>query len=759
MGTYIDSDTDFSNVVIINSNRIVVGGAWTAKLVNGTTMYTNSATGESYAGPINFVGITSLTISSGAVADNIVVIKSATQTSAPSITVSEGGTLSNSTVFTSKVYISYGATSEENSYVSSDVSLRSGTINVQGNVTTTGGTSTNDSFYIPSTTSTSSGTLISLGNSTASFQTSDGTGKTSVGIASSMNNPNIYGNGVSTSTNSISLSKGSYIGDNSIATNQPVQKYTTINGYTVKNSNKVGTTVASTWTAQLVDGKTVYVSNTGAVFDGPLNLFNITSLTVKDGAVVDGLVMINTGYYLTVPSITIEAGGVIQNSFIGAATIVNNGTSLNNTYLNPTYTGASGSISQGDYMLQGGVMQLAVDISDADSELSMVMNATSTITLNGTASFDSYAGMAPYNANSSNYTLTVTSSGTATVGCFLAGTLINTVNGLVAVENINVGDQIIAVVDGKEEIRSVIWVGQNTVAVNTDASKDEANYPIRILKNAISDGVPFKDLLVTPEHCIVLDGQFIPARMLVNNGSIFYDTSITEYTYYHIETEQHSIITADGVLTESYLDTGNRSGFISDENIVSIVNHHKEWNVDSAAPLTTNRDVVEPIFTRLIQRFSQLGFELCESNAVTTHESNLHLLTDTGEIIHSTNKNNGRFFFPIPEDTTHVQLISRSSRPSQAIGPYIDDRRDLGVLVGKVTLLEKHTAYSITEHFTSETLQGWDVKEPMNCRWTNGDGALNIRLEPSNNVAVLVIEVLNAGPYLLKESSLEQKVA
>lgn len=347
MGTYVDSNTDFSNVIIINSNRVVVGGAWTAKLVNGTTMYTNNTTGESYAGPINFIGITSLTISSGAVADNIVVIKSATQTTDPSITVSAGGTLSNSTVFTSNVYISSGAISEENSYVSSAVSLRSGTINVQGTVTATGGTSTNDAFYLPSTTSTSSGTLISLGNSTASFQTSDGTGKTSVGIASSMNNPNIYGNGVSTSTNSISLSKGSYIGDNSIAKNQPVQKYTTINGYTVKNSNKTGTTVPSTWTAQLVDGKTVYVSNTGAVFDGPLNLFNITSLTVKDGAVVDGLVMINTGYSITVPSITIEAGGVIQNSFIGGATIINNGTSLNNTYLNPTYTGASGCYKSG----------------------------------------------------------------------------------------------------------------------------------------------------------------------------------------------------------------------------------------------------------------------------------------------------------------------------------------------------------------------------------------------------------------------------
>lgn len=539
-----------------------------------------------------------------------------------------------------------------------------------------------------------------------------------------------------------------------------VDSDTNFSNVVIINSNRI--VVGGAWVAKLVNGTTMYTNSaTGESYAGPINFVGITSLTISSGAVVDGLVVTTTGSNIRIPTITINVGGTLQNSFIAAAKIDNYGTSLNNTYIAPTYIGETNSTSAGDYFLSTGTTQFKLNLPQQKTNYgaSTVVNNANSITLKGNASFDSYAELYASNTSSGTYSLSFTSSGQATVGCFLAGTLINTVNGLVAVENINVGDQIIAVVDGKEEIRSVIWVGQNTVAVNTNASKDEANYPIRILKNTISDGVPFKDLLVTPEHCIVLDGQFIPARMLVNNGSIFYDTSITEYTYYHIETEQHSIITADGILTESYLDTGNRSGFISNENIISMVNHHKEWNVDSAAPLTTNRDVVEPIFTRLIQRFPKLGLELCEAGTVTTHESNLHLLTDTGEVIHSKHQSNGRFFFTIPENATHVQLISRSSRPSQVIGSYVDDRRDLGVLVGKVTLLEKHTAYSITEHFTSETLQGWDIKEPTNCRWTNGDGALNIRPEPSNNIAVLVIEVLNAGPYLLKESSLEQKVA
>ncbi|WP_035367102.1 Hint domain-containing protein, partial [Acetobacter pasteurianus] len=68
-------------------------------------------------------------------------------------------------------------------------------------------------------------------------------------------------------------------------------------------------------------------------------------------------------------------------------------------------------------------------------------------------------------------------------------------------------------------------------------------------------------MLITAEHCLFFEGKFVPVRMLVNGVSIFYDKSITSYDYYHVETDQHSVITADGMLTESYLDTGNRRAF------------------------------------------------------------------------------------------------------------------------------------------------------------------------------------------------------
>lgn len=136
--------------------------------------------------------------------------------------------------------------------------------------------------------------------------------------------------------------------------------------------------------------------------------------------------------------------------------------------------------------------------------------------------------------------------------CFLAGGMVRTPQGSVAVENIQAGTEIF-VFDWKnntETTQPVIWAGQAFTVVNSSLPDDEAGYPVRILKDALADGMPCKDMLVTAEHCLFFNGQFVPARMLVNGASIFYDKSITSYPYYHVETAEHAVISVDGVLKQ-----------------------------------------------------------------------------------------------------------------------------------------------------------------------------------------------------------------
>ncbi|WP_170314047.1 Hint domain-containing protein, partial [Commensalibacter intestini] len=167
--------------------------------------------------------------------------------------------------------------------------------------------------------------------------------------------------------------------------------------------------------------------------------------------------------------------------------------------------------------------------------------------------------------------------------CFLSGTLIKMAKGVCAVEDLQVGDMVLTYdPQSKAKVKKKItWVGKQTAHVNAKLPDDQAGYPVRILKDAFKKNVPNKDLLITSEHCLFIDGHFVPARMLVNGRSIFYDYSITSYDYYHVETEDHSVIWADGMLTESYLNTGNRHSFNKDQKVVQLDPHVKIWAEDA----------------------------------------------------------------------------------------------------------------------------------------------------------------------------------
>ncbi|WP_230882902.1 Hint domain-containing protein, partial [Commensalibacter melissae] len=336
--------------------------------------------------------------------------------------------------------------------------------------------------------------------------------------------------------------------------------------------------------------------------------------------------------------------------------------------------------------------------------------------------------------------------------CFLAGTLISTFNSTIAVETIKVGD-IVKTFDWKMNQTTnatVIWVGQKHTNVKTYLSDDLAGYPVRILKNAISENIPNEDLLVTPEHCLFFDGNFVPARMLVNGRSIYYDYSITSYDYYHIETEQHSVIWANGMLTESYLDTGNRNTFKNDQKVVSLFNNIKTWDNDAAAPLNVHRDFVEPIYNQINKRALDINFELQTEHFALTSDPNLYLTTELGTIIQPHACNNGKYIFNIPEGIDKVDLISRTGRPCETVGSFIDDRRELGVLVGNVFVINKNDIHEITDHLSNPDLTGWDVIEQSPCRWTKGKATLNIHATQSGK-SVLIVNILAAGPYLLDE--------
>ncbi|MFS8371711.1 Hint domain-containing protein [Acetobacter indonesiensis] len=340
--------------------------------------------------------------------------------------------------------------------------------------------------------------------------------------------------------------------------------------------------------------------------------------------------------------------------------------------------------------------------------------------------------------------------------CFLSGSMIDTPNGDVPVENIRMGDTVIAYVHGVSQETTVTWAGTARAAVRSHLRDDEAGYPVRILKDAVSDGVPYKDMLITPEHCLFFDGRFIPARMLINGSSIFYDKSITTYDYYHIETEHHAVIKADGMLTESYLDTGNRRAFIQEGNLVSLRNTNQNWENDAAVPLCVERSFVEPVFRTLQARSVKLfGEQDSVTTAQLTHNPDLHLVTENGASVRPVRQEENVYSFMLPPGTTSVRIVSRTARPSDIIGPFVDDRRELGVAIGTISLVTANKKQSVLTHLASEKPDGWYPENgERSIAWTNGNAFLPLeeRAFP-HQILLLSLTVLAAGPYLFEENT------
>jgi len=144
--------------------------------------------------------------------------------------------------------------------------------------------------------------------------------------------------------------------------------------------------------------------------------------------------------------------------------------------------------------------------------------------------------------------------------CFAEGTRILTARGEVAVEKLRPGELIACVSGRGAPMRPAVWIGRRRIPLA--GHPDAGNLaPIRIRAGALAESTPRRDLLVSPDHCLFLDGALVPARMLVNGRTIVIEEGLADVTYFHIELEEHDVVLAEGAAAESWLEAGNRAWF------------------------------------------------------------------------------------------------------------------------------------------------------------------------------------------------------
>jgi hypothetical protein len=159
--------------------------------------------------------------------------------------------------------------------------------------------------------------------------------------------------------------------------------------------------------------------------------------------------------------------------------------------------------------------------------------------------------------NIGNYTTTTLGQDTIDVTCFYVGTGIRTPDGETAVEKLKPGDLVLTSAGVAAPVR---WLGRQTIS--TIFSDKLRVLPIRIKEGALSANTPCRDLLISPDHAIFLDGVLVQASALVNGVSIIREKNVpAKFKYYHVELGEHSLIIANGAPVESFVDNVDRLGF------------------------------------------------------------------------------------------------------------------------------------------------------------------------------------------------------
>ena len=145
----------------------------------------------------------------------------------------------------------------------------------------------------------------------------------------------------------------------------------------------------------------------------------------------------------------------------------------------------------------------------------------------------------------------------ATVACYCLGTLITTASGEAPVETLEIGDMLKTASGAHRPIK---WIGRRSYAGRFLAGHRGVQ-PVRFPAGSLGNGLPCRDLLVSPEHAMLLDGLLVPARCLVNGSTIVQERELEQVDYFHVELETHDIILAEGAPSETFLDDDSRSAF------------------------------------------------------------------------------------------------------------------------------------------------------------------------------------------------------
>ncbi len=295
----------------------------------------------------------------------------------------------------------------------------------------------------------------------------------------------------------------------------------------------------------------------------------------------------------TALGVTVQSGGT-QAVFAGgtaSATVVSGGGEQvihNGGTLAGTFLLAGGGIDLPDLPFAAG------EAADMDYTTDVVTITDGGIIVTGQLAGD-YTGEFFHASQDAGTGSIITVDGTP---CYCRGTRILTSRGEIEVEDLRVGDHIFT---HRGDTRRIRWIGQRGYAGRFAAGNREL-LPIRISAGALEDGVPKRDLFVSPMHAMYLDDVLIPASALVNGSSITQVETVDQVEYFHIELDTHDVILAEGAASETFVDDDSRGMFHNAAEFRILYPDARPERPRFCAPRVEDGEILETVRRRLTER-------------------------------------------------------------------------------------------------------------------------------------------------------------
>lgn len=143
--------------------------------------------------------------------------------------------------------------------------------------------------------------------------------------------------------------------------------------------------------------------------------------------------------------------------------------------------------------------------------------------------------------------------------CFTPGTMIATKRGEKPVQQLKVGDKVFTRDNGPQELR---WIGRRNLN-RQELTKMQQYFPILIRAGALGEGIPQRDMMVSPNHRMLVTSELaevmfgesevlVAAKHLVSLDGVE-AAPVSKVSYIHMMFDRHEVVLADGCWAESFL--------------------------------------------------------------------------------------------------------------------------------------------------------------------------------------------------------------